>query len=127
MHIADRSARAQPEKDDFVAEGMRGERDRGPRNGELIPLVVEVVPPRLGVIAAGLCERSDDIAQCTRTRRLTAGRARPSLARFVAVGCRHARQRYDRLRGLNRAFVHAVKGRLATFSGTNASSLRHRP
>ena len=52
VHIADRSARAQAEKDDFVAKGMRGKRDRGPRYRQLTRLAVQIVPPRFGVVTA---------------------------------------------------------------------------
>ena len=114
MHIADRSARPQPEKDDFVAQGVQGERDSGPRNRKLARFAVEIVPPGLGVVATGSCERPDHRAQRPRARRLTARRTRPWFARFFAVRCRHDRRRYGLSRGLNRGFVHGVKGRLAT-------------
>jgi hypothetical protein len=48
VNIADRSARPQPEKDHFVAQGVHGERERGSRNRELTRLAIEIVPPRLG-------------------------------------------------------------------------------
>ena len=99
MHIADRSARAQPEKHDFVAQGVHGERDRGPRNRELMRLAVEIVPPRLGVVATGSRDGPDHRAQRPGTWRLTARRPRPWFARFFAVRCHQARRRYGLVGG----------------------------
>ena len=114
VNIADWSARPQTEKDDFVAQGVHDERDSGSRNRELTRLAIEIVPPRLGVVATGSRERPDHRAQRPSTSRLTARRPRPWFARFFAVRCRHTRRRYDRLRGPDRGFAHGVEGRLAT-------------
>ena len=77
LKVADGPEQPEAEKDDLVAERLRGERESGSRNRKLVGLTVEIFSPRFSVITAGPPERPDDVTQWIGS----------SCALVVAVGC----------------------------------------
>lgn len=63
MPVADGPGHPEAEKDNLVAEHLRGKRESGSRNRKLIWLMVAIVAPGLGEVTAGPPERPDEVTQ----------------------------------------------------------------
>ena len=67
LRVTQRPSPEQAHEDDLVPQGMGGQRDRGPRDGQIAALAAEVGAPGARVVTAGFGERSDDAGQWTAT------------------------------------------------------------
>ena len=126
MNIADRSARPQPEKDHFVAQGVHGERERGSRNRELTRLAIKIVPPRLGVVATVLVNGPTTAPNALAPR----GLRREGLVRGSPASSRSGAAipgDVTTVSGDPIGFAHGVEGRLATVVGDQCLQPRPAP